>query len=148
MKRVASVLSRTATKPVASTESMVRRFGGASGSSDFTLPDLPYDFAALEPVLPARIMELHHQFHHKAYVTNLNAALERRDAALSRGDLSGVIAADNAIKFNGGGHVNHSIFWTNLAPTTCGGGEITASSVLAKAIDAKWGSLAKYVHVY
>lgn len=84
--------------------------------SKHTLPDLPYDFGALEPVICREIMELHHQKHHNAYVTNLNAAEEQLQDAVAKKDVSKIIQLGNAIKFNGGGHINHSIFWKNLSP--------------------------------
>lgn len=84
--------------------------------SKHTLPDLPYDFGALEPVICREIMELHHQKHHNAYVTNLNAAEEQLQDAVAKQDVSKIIQLGNAIKFNGGGHINHSIFWKNLSP--------------------------------
>lgn len=89
----------------------------------YKLPDLPYDYNALEPVISAEIMQLHHAKHHQTYVTNLNTALQKAHDAESKGDLEALIAQQKAIKFNGGGHVNHSIFWTNLAPVGKGGGE-------------------------
>lgn len=82
----------------------------------FTLPDLPYDYNALEPVISAEIMQLHHQKHHQAYVTNLNVALEKADAAKNGDDLNSLTSLQQQIKFNGGGHLNHSIFWKNLCP--------------------------------
>ncbi len=88
----------------------------------YKLPDLPYDYNALEPVISAEIMQLHHGKHHQTYVTNLNTALQKAHEAESKGDLETFIAQQKAIKFNGGGHVNHSIFWTNLAPAGKGGG--------------------------
>jgi Fe-Mn family superoxide dismutase len=78
------------------------------------LPDLEYDFGALEPVINAEIMELHHQKHHNTYVTNFNAAQEKYAEAEAKGDYSTMIAMQPAIKFNGGGHVNHSMFWKCL----------------------------------
>lgn len=80
------------------------------------LPDLPYDFSALEPVISAEIMELHYKKHHAGYVTNLNKAIEQLADIEKKNDVAAFIALQQAIKFNGGGHVNHSIFWTNLAP--------------------------------
>ena len=59
-------------------------------------------------------MTLHHSKHHNTYVTNLNVALEKLDAAVSAGDVSGIIALEGALKFNGGGHLNHTLFWENL----------------------------------
>ena len=103
------------------------------------LPDLEYDYGALEPVISGEIMELHHSKHHNTYVTNYNNAMEQHEDAAARGDTAAMIALQGAIKFNGGGHVNHSIFWTNLAPAgNGGGGEPTGE--LATAIDSAFGS--------
>jgi superoxide dismutase, Fe-Mn family len=106
----------------------------------YKLPDLPYDFSALEPVISAEIMQLHYSKHHNAYVTNLNAALEKYHDAEAKGDIAAMIALQQAIKFNGGGHVNHSIFWTNLAPVGKGGGE-TPKGDLAQALHTEFGSV-------
>lgn len=84
--------------------------------TSYQLPELPYDFNALEPVISAEIMDLHYSKHHKAYVTNLNAALEKYHVAETKNDVAQMIALQAAIKFNGGGHINHSIFWTILMP--------------------------------
>lgn len=118
----------------------------AASASSFKLPDLTYDYKALEPFISGEIMKLHHSKHHQAYVTNLNAALEKYHKAESSGNVSEMIALQQAIRFNGGGHVNHSIFWSNLAPPKGhatagmdeGGGEPEGD--LAKAINARWGS--------
>jgi Fe-Mn family superoxide dismutase len=88
----------------------------------YKLPDLPYDYSALEPVISGKIMQLHHNKHHAAYVNNLNAALEKYHAAEAKQDLPAMIALEPAIRFNGGGHINHSHFWTHLAPEGKGGG--------------------------
>jgi Fe-Mn family superoxide dismutase len=107
--------------------------------SSYKLPDLPYDFSALEPVISAEIMQLHYTKHHQAYVTNLNAALEKYHEAEQKEDIASMISLQQAIKFNGGGHVNHSIFWTNLTPAS----QSTASPSgdLLKAIEAEFGSV-------
>lgn len=84
-----------------------------------TLPDLPYDYRALEPIICAEIMELHHSKHHATYVNNFNVAEEKLKEAIGKGDVNTQVALTPAIKFNGGGHLNHSIFWKNLSP--CGG---------------------------
>jgi Fe-Mn family superoxide dismutase len=63
-------------------------------------------------------MTIHHTKHHNTYVTNLNAGLEKLDAALGAGDVSGLIALQGALKFNGGGHINHTLFWENLTPNS------------------------------
>ena len=80
------------------------------------LPDLAYDYGALEPIVSGEIMQLHHAKHHNTYVTNFNLAMEKYAEAEARGDYSTMISLQGAIKFNGGGHVNHSMFWKNLAP--------------------------------
>ncbi len=90
--------------------------------TSYQLPELPYAFNGLEPVISAEIMELHYAKHHKGYVTNLNGALEKYHEAESKNDVAQMIALQSAIKFNGGGHINHSIFWTILAPISQGGG--------------------------
>lgn len=108
--------------------------------TSYQLPELPYDFNALEPVISAEIMELHYSKHHKGYVTNLNSALEKYHEAESRNDVAQMIALQSAIKFNGGGHINHSIFWTLLAPVSKGGGGEPRGD-LAKMITRDFGSL-------
>ncbi len=110
-------------------------------------PDLPYDFNALEPVISAQIMEIHYTKHHKGYITNLNAALEKFLEAQEKEDLGQMAALLSAINFNGGGHLNHSIFWTNLAPEGKGGGG-KPKGELAKAIEQKFGSFEKFVEVF
>lgn len=106
----------------------------------YKLPALPYEFSDLEPVISAEIMMLHYTKHHQTYVTNLNKALDEYAQAEEKEDLQKMIALQKAIKFNGGGHINHSIFWTNLAPKNKGGG-IAPEGVLASAIDQQFGSL-------
>lgn len=113
-------------------------------AQQYKLPELPYDFNALEPVISAEIMSLHYNKHHAAYVANLNKALEQLATAEQKNDLDTQISLQRAIKFNGGGHINHSIFWTNLAPVNKGGGT-PPEGALAKAIDQTWGSLDKFV---
>ncbi|XP_041993964.1 superoxide dismutase [Mn], mitochondrial-like isoform X3 [Salvia splendens] len=106
------------------------------GLHTFSLPNLPYDYGDLEPAISAEIMQLHHQKHHQAYITNYNKALDQIQAAA---DAPTVVKLQSAIKFNGGGHVNHSIFWTNLAPVRAGGGE-PPRGPLRWAIDNNFGS--------
>lgn len=105
-----------------------------------SLPDLPYDYGALEPAISGEIMQIHHRKHHQTYVTNFNKALEQLDDAMAKGDSSQVVYLQSAIKFNGGGHINHSVFWKNLKPTAEGGGESPRGS-LGWAIDSDFGSL-------
>jgi len=113
-----------------------RQLAAASACSKHTLPDLPYDYHALEPVISAEIMQLHHAKHHQAYVNNLNVAEEKLAEAHAKGDVSTLIGLAPALKFNGGGHLNHSIFWQNLSPD---GGE--PSGALLAAIERDFGSL-------
>jgi Fe-Mn family superoxide dismutase len=109
--------------------------------ADYTLPDLPYDYAALEPHISAKIMELHHDKHHAAYVTGANTALQKMAEARDSGDLSNINKLEKDLAFNLGGHVNHSIFWTNMSPD--GGDKPTGE--LAAAIDDSFGSFDKFV---
>jgi len=106
----------------------------------YTLPDLTYDYAALEPHISGRIMELHHSKHHAAYVTGANTALEKLEAARESGDLAAVNLHEKNLAFNLGGHVNHSAFWTNMSPD--GGGE--PAGEIAAAIDEHFGSFEKF----
>jgi len=105
-----------------------------------TLPDLKYDYGALEPAISGQIMELHHSKHHQTYVTSYNTAIEQLEAAQSKGDIAAQIALKPLINFHGGGHLNHSLFWENLAPKNQGGGD-PPSGALSKAIDDSYGSL-------
>lgn len=102
---------------------------------EHTLPKLPYPPEALEPVISKEIMELHHQKHHQAYVTNLNNAQKQIAEALQKNDVSKAISLMPAVRFNGGGHLNHSIFWNNLSPN---GGKPSAE--LCEAINQAFGN--------
>lgn len=109
----------------------------------FELPQLPYAYDALEPHIDKETMNIHHTKHHNTYVTNLNNALEGNEELLSKSveevvsNLDAVPeAARTAVRNNGGGHANHSLFWTILSPN--GGGAPTGE--LADAITAKFGS--------
>jgi len=109
--------------------------------AEYTLPELPYDYAALEPHISATIMQLHHDKHHQAYVTGANTALGALAAARESGDLGAVNLHTKNLAFNLGGHVNHSIFWTNMSPD--GGDKPTGE--LASALDDRFGSFDKFV---
>jgi len=107
------------------------------------LPPLPYDFAALEPHIDAQTMQIHHGKHHQAYVNNLNAALEKYPALQGKSaedlikDLNAVPDdIRTAVRNNGGGHVNHSMFWKLMVPGAGG----APSGALAQAITAAFGS--------
>ncbi|HUH52485.1 MAG TPA: superoxide dismutase [Microbacteriaceae bacterium] len=102
----------------------------------YSLPELPYDYGALEPHISGKIMELHHSKHHQAYVTGANAAVDALASARESGDLANVNKLEKDLAFNLGGHVNHSIFWQNLSPE--GGGE--PEGEVASAIKEYFGS--------
>jgi len=110
----------------------------ALSDTSFVLPDLAFDYNALEPAISAETMEIHHSKHHQTYITNLNATLEKIDASMASGDVSGTIALQGALKFNGGGHVNHSLFWENLAPA--GTAPYDENGPLAAAVNSRFGS--------
>jgi Fe-Mn family superoxide dismutase len=101
----------------------------------YTLPDLPYDPGALEPHISGRIMELHHDMHHKAYVDGANTALDKLAEVRSKGDFATIAQLERNLAFNVSGHVLHSVFWTNLSPD--GGGQPTGP--LAAALDEGFG---------
>ena len=119
----------------------------AAPTGPFKLPPLPYAFDALEPHIDAKTMEIHHGRHHQAYVTNLNKAVAT-NADLSKTSLEELIrhlddvpeAVRAAVRNNGGGHYNHSLFWRLMK--NGGGGQ--PRGALAKAIDAKFGSFDKF----
>ncbi len=104
----------------------------------FELPKLPYEYAALEPHIDARTMEIHHSKHHNAYVTNLNKAIEGTPLASQSIEeiLKGVSKSSTAVRNNGGGHFNHSLFWKVMKP---GGGGLPTGD-LAAAINRDFGS--------
>lgn len=104
--------------------------------TQYTLPDLPYDYAALEPHISARIMELHHDKHHANYVKGANGALQRLAEAREKGEFANINQLSKDLAFNLGGHINHSIFWKNLSPE---GGD-KPEGQLAAAMDEAFGS--------
>jgi Fe-Mn family superoxide dismutase len=113
----------------------------------FTLPDLPYDFSALEPNIDTRTMAVHHDKHHGGYVNNLNKALEGYDELQDKSALELIANLDDvpekirtAVRNNGGGHVNHSMFWPSMSPD--GGGE--PKGKLAEAINTAFGSFESF----
>ena len=102
----------------------------------YTLPELPYDYGALEPHISAQIMQLHHDKHHAAYVTGANTALEKLAAARESGDFAAINKLEKDLAFHLGGHINHSVFWKNMSPD--GGGR--PDGEIAAAIDEFFGS--------
>nr|AHX22598.1 manganese superoxide dismutase [Mimachlamys nobilis] len=129
------MLSATATA-IKSAPKTVGALGTLVSRLKHTLPDLPYDYNALEPNISAEIMRIHHTKHHATYVNNLNMAEEKLAEAMETKNVSQVIQLQPALKFNGGGHINHSIFWQVLSPN--GGGE--PSGDLMEVIKRDFGS--------
>ena len=106
----------------------------------YHLPDLDYDYGALEPAMSGDILELHHSKHHAAYVKGANDTLDRLAEARDKGDHAGLVGLEKTMAFNLSGHVLHSIFWNNLSPE--GGGR--PEGELAAAIDEHFGSFESF----
>ncbi|KAL0946420.1 hypothetical protein HGRIS_012643 [Hohenbuehelia grisea] len=126
-------IARNSVRPAAA------RYSALAAAARFkhTLPELPYAYDALEPHISKEIMTLHHQKHHQTYVNGLNAAEESYASSKSTKEQ---IALQSALKFNGGGHINHSLFWKNLAPANGDGGKL-GDGPLKKAIERDFGSV-------
>merc|ERR1719162_2724285 len=129
-----ALLARTFAIARTQCTSQVRYAAAAAARSAHTLPDLAYEYGALEPSISATIMEIHHSKHHQTYVNGLNAAEKSLVAAVAANDVSKYIELHSAIKFNGGGHLNHALFFENLAP----------AGAVAEAIDGTFGSLDEF----
>jgi Fe-Mn family superoxide dismutase len=108
---------------------------GAYKDGKYALPDLPYPYNALEPVVSEQTLHLHHDKHHAGYVNGLNAALDKLQAARKSGDFANVRALSRDMAFNGSGHVLHTLFWHSMKP---GGSKIQGE--FAKAVEASFGS--------
>lgn len=108
--------------------------------ADYTLPDLPYDYAALEPHTSGQILELHHDKHHAAYVAGANQTLEKLHDAREKEDYGSLVGLEKTLSFHISGHVLHSIFWENMSPD---GGD-KPDGELATAIDEHFGSFDKF----
>ncbi len=102
----------------------------------YTLPDLDYDYGALEPHISAQIMQLHHDKHHAAYVAGANTALDKLAEARESGNFAAINKLEKDLAFHLGGHINHSVFWKNMSPD--GGGQ--PDGELAAGIDEFFGS--------
>jgi Fe-Mn family superoxide dismutase len=106
----------------------------------YSLPELPYDYSALEPHISGQIIELHHDKHHNTYVQGANTTVDKLAAARDADDFGAIVGLEKTLAFNLSGHVLHSIYWTNMNPD--GGGN--PEGVLADAIDAEFGSFTKF----
>ncbi len=104
--------------------------------ASYTLPDLPYDYAALEPHISGEIIELHHDKHHAAYVKGANDTLEKLAAAREKGDFGAIVGLEKTFAFHLSGHTLHTLYWQNLSGD--GGGK--PGGALGAAIDADFGS--------
>jgi len=102
----------------------------------YTLPDLPYDYAALEPHINGQILELHHDKHHAAYVKGANDTLEKIEEARDKGDFTSIVGLEKTLAFNLSGHVLHSLYWSNMSPD---GGD-RPDGALGEAINEHFGS--------
>ena len=111
---------------------------GAGGGERYTLPELAYDYAALEPHYAARALELHHAKHHAAYVGGANATLDKLAEAREKGDFATINQLQKNLAFHLSGHVLHSLLWRNMSPR--GGGE--PDGALAEAVKESFGSMA------
>ncbi|KAI1492220.1 iron/manganese superoxide dismutase domain-containing protein [Biscogniauxia mediterranea] len=142
---MATTLFRTAPSVRAAlrTSSMKPAVAALAGTSfvrgKATLPDLSYDYGALEPYISGKIMELHHKGHHQTYVNGLNSALESIENANAKGDTIQAASFAPLLNFHGGGHTNHTLFWENLAPNNKGGGG-EPEGALKDSIDRDIGS--------
>ncbi len=104
--------------------------------ASYTLPDLPYDYAALEPHISGEIIELHHDKHHAAYVKGANDTLDKLADAREKGDFGSIVGLEKTLAFHLSGHILHSLYWQNLS----GDGGDKPDGALAAAIDADFGT--------
>lgn len=112
-------------------------------TKEYTLPDLPYDYDALAPHIDVITMTIHHTKHHAGYVKGLNNALKQLESIRNGADASTLQHWQRQLSFHAGGHINHSLFWTGMAPSNNGGGG-TPSGTLAKAIERDFGSFDRF----
>ncbi|KAI9050145.1 hypothetical protein LZ554_006286 [Drepanopeziza brunnea f. sp. 'monogermtubi'] len=110
----------------------------------FTLPPLPYAYDALEPQISSQIMTLHHTKHHQTYINVLNATLASQATASTKNDIVTQIHLQNNLNFSAGGHINHTLFWENLTPSSSPNAQISAAPKLSAALAARWGSVEKF----
>ncbi|TQS36569.1 hypothetical protein Golomagni_02974 [Golovinomyces magnicellulatus] len=106
----------------------------------YSLPEIPYGYDALEPHISGQIMRLHHSKHHQAYVTNLNNALELQQKAIKSNDIVTQLQLQQAISFNAGGNINHTLFWESLVPASSPLAQNAAAPNLMAKINTCWSS--------
>ncbi|MBF5050925.1 Superoxide dismutase [Mn] [Candidatus Clavichlamydia salmonicola] len=110
----------------------------------YTLPNLSYEYDALEPVISTEIMKLHHQKHHNTYITNFNAALLAFNEANKNENVEKMMSLIPLLSFNGGGHANHTFFWKCLTPASSPEAIPLEDSFVMKAITEKWGNYTNF----
>ncbi|KAG4440714.1 hypothetical protein IFR05_003808 [Cadophora sp. M221] len=110
----------------------------------FTLPPLPYAYDALEPQISAQIMTLHHTKHHQTYINVLNATLASQATASNKSDIVSQIHLQNNLNFSAGGHINHTLFWENLVPSSSPSAQPSSAPKLSAALTSRWGSVSNF----
>lgn len=127
--------------------SLKRGFMTTGQVTRVSMKHLPYEIGGLEPVISGHLMDFHYGKHHRTYVNNLNNLLEQQAEANARGDFQKAISLSQAIKFNGGGHINHEFFWESLCPTA-DSALPEEGSELHKYIIKGWGTLDNFIEVF
>lgn len=128
---------------------LFKHFSKKGFSNKLVLPKLDYEYGDLEPVLGKELVELHHSKHHQTYITNYNNLVPVLEEAVKKGDTEKIISLGNALKFNGGSHINHSIYWTNLSPVKKNGGQVPdKNSLFRQHIEKTWGSIEKFQEMF
>lgn len=119
-------------------EIKMHHFENAFQNGEFTLPELPYSYDALEPLYDEQTLRIHHDKHHAKYVSNFNTALQKLEKMRQRGDYANIQAVTNDLAFNGSGHVLHTLFWQSMKP---GGNEGQIPTELRSAMEDSFGSV-------
>jgi len=148
---MSSALLRTSTAARSAFRVATSNKAGLAGVSftrgKVTLPDLPYDYGALEPHISGKIMELHHKAHHQTYVNSYNQATAQMQEAQQHHNIPAILSLQPLLFFHGGGHLNHSLFWENLSPTSVSGGKPPTGSLLT-ALNSTFGSLQNFTSTF
>ncbi|EGR33509.1 superoxide dismutase, putative [Ichthyophthirius multifiliis] len=124
----------------------LRRFFSLRSTIPATIPKLKFGLNDLEPILSKNLLEYHYGKHHQTYINNLNDIYNQIKEASANNDVHKVALLQSGLRFNLGGHVNHALYWENLAPSKQGGGQLPESnSPLTLAITQKWGSYENFI---